>query len=1002
MTSNNVTKLPNSIPEELPSTGFFVSFGTTDQMCSKTFQTEPFAVNGELDLKNIQISKSIETPTKYKHKNVMCKDMNDFSNMIDRSGYNKFHLNGRVAKDCEVGTKKKQSNVVRDNNNYYYDNRPGILAFDFDVKDMTLNKVKKDFYSIFPEFIDAPSLWKQSTSNGIQFKKEGKKLYDASGQVIKPDGDGVVKITDNTGFRLYIAISDMSILNLKREGTNERSFTLWAKTKIWNSGHGFIEISKAPSKLVRGLIDFSVYDPNRLDFLKPNLTGDGLYQNKIANEVLNADKPPFNLTKQIIQVTDQSIQKMEKAIADAKEEIEPEYRKAYNEKLNSEIQNDNQYGSYVKSGDTEKAEERAEKIKNRFSQKIKQNVLSSDETIYVALKPGQATDDAVQIAGQQCKEYTVGYIMEHRERFHAEECMSVAEPEYGKKGILYLTGRNQNNPIIFDQAHGGITYKIVGKKAVIHLINTDYKIDAEEINRQLSQRSDWFRVGNNPAIIEDVHGEIMLTVLKDVQFRTEVTGCITFLRTNAKGETYEAVLSRELAVAAKKQVYKSSLRELTGLTNLPLMDSDGNLHNKIGYNGTTKKFYHNERKFNVPDRPTFTQVKEAFFSTLNYFKDVPFGTTDDQVNFFSMMITSVMIDLFDAYSQPYPAFLSKSPKNRAGKTKLLEAVQIVHYGKVQPTVEWARDDDENKKMIASKFRAADGNCLFIDNIKDGSNFISDTIEKMLSGRGGMSSRTLGGSELITFERGMLVLVSGKHTLIPHGMSGRVLVTELLPTRSDPEKQAFNTNYINDLIRDRHSVVEKLFTLYRYFAQNCKNRTHYDLSEKAHNELSEETKAVMEANNSMPAWSSTVGHCVTFLYDVIKSKKVRPFNNSNRHKIIELEKENDASIYLNSRVVKYVLRRWRNENNVGDTDVPKLGDTLDYTFTFTDFKKVALPLNETQLTSGRVFKGFINNNHLNGDIIKLYHDGCWYDSVTVVIPSTGTNTQKFKATVTRRE
>ena len=116
----------------------------------------------------------------------------------------------------------------------------GVMMLDFDFKGdaMPKDQIIQTLYSIMPELQESAYIWWCSSSSFIY--------------------NGEAQHSGLKGQRIYILVKDASDVERAGKVLFER---------LWLAGYGHFEISKAGSLLTRSIIDSSVWQPNRLDFI---------------------------------------------------------------------------------------------------------------------------------------------------------------------------------------------------------------------------------------------------------------------------------------------------------------------------------------------------------------------------------------------------------------------------------------------------------------------------------------------------------------------------------------------------------------------------------------------------------------------------------------------------------------------------------------------------------------------------------------------------------------
>lgn len=144
--------------------------------------------------------------------------------------------------------------ITRTKENYEWPERP-IVLLDYDAD--TKWRTKRLPISQVPNTI----------RDLIGSRDIGMVVVPSSSSGIYVAGDEPPK--EPSSFHIYIQLADAESIPQLREALRIRS---------WAYGWGYIKLSRSGSKLCRGLVDDSVFDPSRLVFEAPPRIGPGLCQ----------------------------------------------------------------------------------------------------------------------------------------------------------------------------------------------------------------------------------------------------------------------------------------------------------------------------------------------------------------------------------------------------------------------------------------------------------------------------------------------------------------------------------------------------------------------------------------------------------------------------------------------------------------------------------------------------------------------------------------------------
>ena len=195
-----------------------------------------------------------------------------------------------------AGKTDPSQGILARTQDYYQFGGAGIFMIDHDPSEYGLPQTPVTLLallsSIMPEFAQAARIERGSLSAGVH-------LPDAPSQHGK-------------GFRLYFPV------------TNAQDIPRFADSlikRLWLHGAGFIALSKSGAKLIRTVIDGSVYTPERLDFIGSPVIGAGLAYTPSQPNFFDGQTLDTSLLADLSQ---EELSCYEKLVVDAKQAIDPD------------------------------------------------------------------------------------------------------------------------------------------------------------------------------------------------------------------------------------------------------------------------------------------------------------------------------------------------------------------------------------------------------------------------------------------------------------------------------------------------------------------------------------------------------------------------------------------------------------------------------------------------------------------------------------------------------
>ena len=337
--------------------------------------------------------------------------------------------------------------VARTNDFFEWGASGGVMMLDFDFKGdaMPKDQIMQTLYSIMPKLQESAFIWWCSSSSFIY--------------------NGDTQHSGLKGQRIYILVKDASDIERAGKVLFER---------LWLAGHGHFEISKAGSLLTRSIIDSSVWQPNRLDFISGANCIAPVQQKRPEPDIHDGAHLDTAIVLKDLTAAEQAQVAALKEKAKAK--ISPEADAARHLYIEATA-----HKSLKVQRISNPSKEQVEQAKGTVKRAIKSDVLASDFVLYL--------DDMSAV--------TVGEILSNPNKYNDKLTKDPLEPDYdgGRTvGRLYLL---DGKPNLHSQAHGGKNYKLINQTAsdTYSLDEIKYPSDktAAEILEQLNAENDPFK-----------------------------------------------------------------------------------------------------------------------------------------------------------------------------------------------------------------------------------------------------------------------------------------------------------------------------------------------------------------------------------------------------------------------------------------------------------------------------------------------------------------------------
>lgn len=310
--------------------------------------------------------------------------------------------------------------VARSSSCFFWPEGPALLMLDYDPpkgkEPLSRDGLLQLIYGVCPEIESAPHAVAESASSHI---------YNGN-DCLKGAG----------GLRVWVAVADGRDIPRAGDALFKR---------LWLSGHGHIQISKAGSLLVRGLLDQAVWQPERLDFACGAACEAPLEQRRPSPQAFNFEAAPLESHKAIPDLSNAEDRRYKVLVRDAKAELESE-------------------AANIREA---RAQERAEhgavksKLKGEGRKQFKERLL----TVYRgAFNGGQLHDDFV-LYPENGEPVSVAEVLANPIKWNEERFADPLEPDYCNDSRIAYLDTTGEPPYIYTHAHGGRRFTLVATES---------------------------------------------------------------------------------------------------------------------------------------------------------------------------------------------------------------------------------------------------------------------------------------------------------------------------------------------------------------------------------------------------------------------------------------------------------------------------------------------------------------------------------------------------------
>ena len=252
-----------------------------------------------------------------------------------------------------------------------------------------------------------------------------------------------------------------------------------------------------------------------------------------------------------------------------------------------------------------------------------------------------------------------------------------------------------------------------------------------------------------------------------------------------------------------------NIRRLVGITETPMMRSDGTIISVPGYDEATGYLYQPSCEYPpIKERPTQRDAEDALASLVHVFCDFPYV---DPVHAMVPIAALATVIAKSAISGRVPVFVFEASQQGSGKTLQGDCVHIIATGRPVSISSFPHDEDEQRKTVfACALEAAP--VVFFDNIKG--LFGGAAIEGAIT-TGSISQRALGQKDNVRAEWLSTVMVSGNNMTMTDDMLRRSLICRIEPPETRGPFQ--HPNLTQWVRQNRARLVVDILTILRSYA-----------------------------------------------------------------------------------------------------------------------------------------------------------------------------------------
>jgi len=249
------------------------------------------------------------------------------------------------------------------------------------------------------------------------------------------------------------------------------------------------------------------------------------------------------------------------------------------------------------------------------------------------------------------------------------------------------------------------------------------------------------------------------------------------------GECKEALPPPTVVTSLLNSGDWQDVRVLVGVTETPLVRTDGTIHQTRGYDASTGYLYAPSRDYpDVPETPTREEAAEALAELAHVFCDFPYVGASAATVPIAAFLTVLARPAIDG---PVPAFLFDASVRGSGKTLQADIVSLLATGRSAARATYPEDDAELAKTFLS-YALAGCQTVLIDNVTR--QLGGGVLDAVLTTRDDIQFRVLGINEAPRIRWVTVLFVSGNNLVLGEDTMRRVLIARLESAMENPEER----------------------------------------------------------------------------------------------------------------------------------------------------------------------------------------------------------------------
>lgn len=280
-------------------------------------------------------------------------------------------------------------------------------------------------------------------------------------------------------------------------------------------------------------------------------------------------------------------------------------------------------------------------------------------------------------------------------------------------------------------------------------------------------------------------GSATIKAMPAANLRERMTRHATFSKLDRKGEEVAAHPAAWLVSAVDARAEWDGIRHLMGVSDAPILRSDGSVWQQVGYDERTGVLFKPTTGAKFPSihpEVNLDDADAALTMLLDVVCDFPFESEEHKSAWLAALLTPLARF---AFTGPSPLFLIDANIRGAGKGLIAQTIGRIVLGREMPVSSYSHDSDEMRKKLTAIAIAGDRMILF-DNLEG--SFGNDALDRALTSTR-WKDRILGKSEEIELPLIPVWYATGNNVQVAADTLRRIIHVRLDCLNEHPEERS---------------------------------------------------------------------------------------------------------------------------------------------------------------------------------------------------------------------